>query len=860
MKRIGLLLLLVVLASGFVYAENKVLSLDGNGDYIEIPEGVWFDGDLTIEAWVFIRKHTNWSGVIGFGGADRVDVLFIIENGEFGLPWFVVRAGTKWQEITSGVSLELNSWVHLACTLNGNSATIYINGVEVGSGNIAAPPNNVIRKSNFIGQDANAMYDEIRIWNIAKSAAEIQSTINTSLLGDESGLVGYWNFDDGTAKDLTPNGNDGEMKGDAQIVNLNDLPVGITIEDNICNPAKELVINISIQNLGQRAKMTFDLVFDPSILQANAIVKGNEIISWLPPKIDNHQGIISLISWDNSGLSNNLQYETELAAVTFLALKKGKTNLEVRNQQLTLADGSNRLIETGVGTINVLPKGSFPLFAFLERSNLFTEMFWYVATCSIAALFGFLYFSIYLFEPTKQEHLYFSITMLAANAVYMSKLILIASDTYDGNGILVGLSENPLIVALAFMRFLHSQSKKLPVRFFLHSLYISYTYLGFFSDFYFDLNLLPLFEYQISIYIFLFLADGYWMLKTTTKAKPTGFNIIIISTCITSPLMIYLVLTRILVLIPDFIPFLPPDGMAHIWIIFILTMAIFLAKNIQSTNLSLKQLNQNLETRIEERTSELKQTNEKLTQSEKEAREELADAHDMQVALLPKSAPVIPGLQIAGSSIAAKEVGGDFFDYLERDEKLLIAVGDVSGKGLRGAMNAVMSSGILRLSSKNESDVSAVMSEVNSSLCSSMEQDMNVTMVLAQFDLEKKQMILVNAGQHAYPLLKRGSSIEPVKAKGLALGMIPSIPYKPLTVQLQSGDLLLFMTDGITEPRNSAGLMYEESGRFHQLISQLNNDLTAEEVLETIIQDVTDYMEDEEERDDDITLLTVKVV
>ena len=137
---------------------------------------------------------------------------------------------------------------------------------------------------------------------------------------------------------------------------------------------------------------------------------------------------------------------------------------------------------------------------------------------------------------------------------------------------------------------------------------------------------------------------------------------------------------------------------------------------------------------------------------------------------------------------------------------------------------------------------------------------MNVTMVLAQFDLEKKQMILVNAGQHAYPLLKRGSSIEPVKAKGLALGMIPSIPYKPLTVQLQSGDLLLFMTDGITEPRNSEGLMYEESGRFHQLISQLKDDLTAEEVVESIIQDVTNYMVDEEERDDDITLLAVKVV
>ena len=173
-----------------------------------------------------------------------------------------------------------------------------------------------------------------------------------------------------------------------------------------------------------------------------------------------------------------MQYETELAAITFLALKKGKTNLEVRNQQLTLADGSNRLIETSYGTVNILPKGSFPLFAFLERSNLFTDMFWLVATCSIAALFGFLYFSIYLFDPTKEEHLYFSITMLAINVISMPQLILVASDTYNNNGILVGLTENPSIAGLAMLRFFYSmQYKKFPVRFFLHSLYVSYTYL-----------------------------------------------------------------------------------------------------------------------------------------------------------------------------------------------------------------------------------------------------------------------------------------------------------------------------------------------------------------------------------------------
>ena len=166
------------------------------------------------------------------------------------------------------------------------------------------------------------------------------------------------------------------------------------------------------------------------------------------------------------------------------------------------------------------------------------------------------------------------------------------------------------------------------------------------------------------------------MFKYPTKPKAIGLNIIIIGICIISPLHIYFLLTRVLFLIPDFIPFLPPDGMAHTTILFILMMSIFLAKNIQSINLSLKQLNQNLETRIEERTFELTQTNEKLTRSEKEARDELADASDMQVALLPKSAPVIPGLQIAGSSIAAKEVGGDFFDYLvpEDNQQISIAV------------------------------------------------------------------------------------------------------------------------------------------------------------------------------------------
>ena len=108
-------------------------------------------------------------------------------------------------------------------------------------------------------------------------------------------------------------------------------------------------------------------------------------------------------------------------------------------------------------------------------------------------------------------------------------------------------------------------------------------------------------------------------------------------------------------------------------------------------------------------------------------------------------------------------------------------------------------------------------------------------------------------------MLIRNNEVRSLKAKGLALGIIPSILYKSLTVDIESGDLLLFMTDGITEPRNEQGRMYDESGRLRQFIASLSPDLSAQEIVDQIIDDVLSYMVDPEDRDDDITLVAVKV-
>ena len=145
------------------------------------------------------------------------------------------------------------------------------------------------------------------------------------------------------------------------------------------------------------------------------------------------------------------------------------------------------------------------------------------------------------------------------------------------------------------------------------------------------------------------------------------------------------------------------------------------------------------------------------------------------------------------------------------------------------------------------------------------EQDMDVTMVLAQFDTEENRWPLLTPVSMPILywsvmvlLLIRNGSVQPVKAKGLALGMIPSISYQSTVVDLESGNLLLLMTDGITEPRNSDGVMYEESGRLNEVLSNIPVEMPIEEVVDTIINDVETYTTDEEQ-DDDITLVAVRV-
>ena len=180
----------------------NALRFSGTSDYATLSSGVYFNGNFTIECWVYPTLYTRWSRVIDFGnGAANNNVLFSIANGDSQRPAVHV-SGLQFQALNP---IPLNQWTHIAVTLNGTSGTIYVNGVASSTGYLPVPAN-VVRNNNYIGRsnwgtgdaDPSAIYDDLRIWNVARSASEIQSKMYTELNGDESGLQIYFKFNQGT--------------------------------------------------------------------------------------------------------------------------------------------------------------------------------------------------------------------------------------------------------------------------------------------------------------------------------------------------------------------------------------------------------------------------------------------------------------------------------------------------------------------------------------------------------------------------------------------------------------------------------------------------------------------------------------
>ncbi|MFC1844351.1 SpoIIE family protein phosphatase [Thermodesulfobacteriota bacterium] len=243
--------------------------------------------------------------------------------------------------------------------------------------------------------------------------------------------------------------------------------------------------------------------------------------------------------------------------------------------------------------------------------------------------------------------------------------------------------------------------------------------------------------------------------------------------------------------------------------------------------------------------------------------EELKIAHDIQISMLPEQSPDIAGYSIAASSFSAREVGGDFYDFIEMgqddEKKLGIIVGDVSGKAVSGALVMAASRSIFRVLADAKASVRDMVLQGNIRLKHDVKKGMFVALSYALLDPINKKMTIVNAGQ-TQPILCSNLSSEPqyIDPEGdrFPLGIIEDCDYQEAEVSLKSGDTVVFYTDGIVEAMNETGDMYGFD-RFIEVIEE-NKRFEADEFLRNLMADVTRFVGDAEQHDD-LTIVAVKV-
>ena len=237
-------------------------------------------------------------------------------------------------------------------------------------------------------------------------------------------------------------------------------------------------------------------------------------------------------------------------------------------------------------------------------------------------------------------------------------------------------------------------------------------------------------------------------------------------------------------------------------------------------------------------------------------RAELSEAQNIQMGLLPTEAPDTKGFDVAGMSVPATQVGGDFFDYLTvSNGQTAIAVADAAGKGLRGAMNAVLTNGMLYEVSRFESEAAVILSDLNTGLAPRMYGPSFIALNLAVLDETEKRVNYANGGQ-PYPVLKRGTDIIEIESGDLPLGSMKKVEYESTTFDLTEGDILIFHTDGLIEALNTEEEMYG-TDRLKESVSRIPDSFGAEATVQHIVNDVRDFV-GEAEQYDDLTIVVIK--
>lgn len=236
-------LLVGALAAITAPAQNRVLELDGNGSYVELPPNIFQNlTEATVEVWAKWDRFNNYSRVFEFGASWQSMSVFNHDNKpDLRFNLYPKKAQNNpaltYSARANGV-LRSNEWIHIAVVSGPGGMKLYANGEvvalhtnEAGLASIKAEQLNLLGRGlarNPDDRDFRGQMDELRVWNHRRSTDQIRDHMNRRLSGREEGLVGLWNFDDGQVTDASPRANHGRLIGNARVVTPS-LPAGLQL-------------------------------------------------------------------------------------------------------------------------------------------------------------------------------------------------------------------------------------------------------------------------------------------------------------------------------------------------------------------------------------------------------------------------------------------------------------------------------------------------------------------------------------------------------------------------------------------------------------------------------------------------------
>jgi len=233
--------------------------------------------------------------------------------------------------------------------------------------------------------------------------------------------------------------------------------------------------------------------------------------------------------------------------------------------------------------------------------------------------------------------------------------------------------------------------------------------------------------------------------------------------------------------------------------------------------------------------------------------QELRVATTIQQNFLPRELPDLPGWEVSAYYRPAREVGGDFYDFIELAEgRIGIVIGDVTDKGVPAAMVMAATRSVLRASAQRVGSPGAVLERVNELMCPDMPAKMFVTCLYGVLEPSTGRFVFANAG-HNLPYVRTGDGSTELRATGMPLGLLPGIAYEETEAQLEPGQTMLLHSDGVAEAHGPAHDMFG----FPRLQDVVGARRGSGAVIDRVLTELGRFTGSEWEQEDDITLVAL---